>query len=62
MMFLIMCLSKYLLRKFGDTKGQSEKDIQYNGQRLKKNRTNNDLHNITHKTKDWATRILHKNR
>ena len=52
MMFLIICLSKYLLRKFGDTKGQSEKDIQYNGQRLKKNRTNNDLHYITHKTKD----------
>ena len=24
-MFLIMCLSKYLLKKNGDTKGQSEK-------------------------------------
>ena len=31
----------------------SEKDRQFNDQKKKEN---NDLHNITQKTKDWATR------
>jgi hypothetical protein len=45
---------------FGDTKGvikncKSKKDIQYNGQKKKVKRTNNDLQNTTQKTKDRAT-------
>jgi hypothetical protein len=31
------------------------KNIQHNYQKKKKKRTNNDLHNITHKTKDRET-------
>jgi len=46
---------------FEDTKGviisrKSKKDRQYNGQRKKDKRTNNDLQNVTHETKDRATR------
>ena len=36
------------------------KDRQHNDQKKKDQRTNNDLQNITHKTKDRATRILLK--
>ena len=32
------------------------KDRQHNGQKKKDKRTNNDLQNITHKTKDRVTR------
>ena len=35
---------------------KSKKDRQHNGQKKKDKRTNNDLQNITHKTKDWVTR------
>ena len=46
--------------KFEDTKGVSiirkSKDRQHNGQKKKDKRTNNDLQNITHKTKDRETR------
>jgi hypothetical protein len=50
---------------FGVTKGvirycKSKKDIQYNGQKKKVKRTNNDLQNITQKTKDRATRTPQK--
>ena len=46
---------------FGNTKevirsSNSKKDWQYNGQKKKYKRTNNDLQNITQKTKDRATR------
>ena len=46
---------------FEDTKGviisrKSKKDRQYNGQRKKDKRTNNDLQNVTQETKDRATR------
>jgi len=49
------------LIKFEDTKGvikncKSKRDRQYNGQRKKDKKTNNNLQNITQKTKDWATR------
>jgi len=48
--------------EFIDTKGvikirKSNKDRQHNGQKKKDKRTNNDLQNITHKTKDRVTRI-----
>jgi hypothetical protein len=48
--------------RFEDTKGAirnriSEKDSQYNGQKKKDKKTNNDLQNITQKTKDWTTRV-----
>ena len=47
--------------EFDDTKGvirirKSKKDRQHNGQEKKDKRTNNDLQNITQKTKDQATR------
>ena len=43
--------------EFEDTKGvirirKSKKDRQYNGRKNKCKRTNDDLQNITHKTKD----------
>ena len=46
--------------EFEDTKGviricKSKKDRQYNGRKNKCKRTNDDLQNITHKTKDWVT-------
>ena len=48
--------------KFEDTKGviislKSKKDKQYNEQKNNDKRTNNDLQNITQKTKDRAIRI-----
>ena len=48
--------------EFEDTKGvirfrKSKKNRQYNGQKKKNKRTNNDIQNITHKTKDRLTRI-----
>ena len=47
--------------EFEDTKGvirirKSKKDRHHNGKKKKGKRTNNDLQNITHKTKDWETR------
>jgi hypothetical protein len=39
-----------------------KKDRQYNGQKKKDKRTNNDLQNITQKTKDRATRNTTKTR
>ena len=33
---------------------KSKKDRQYNDQKKKGNRTNNDLHNTTQKIQDWA--------
>jgi len=48
------------LEEIEDTKGviricKSKKDRQHNGQKKKDKRTNNDLQNITHKTKDRVT-------
>jgi hypothetical protein len=46
--------------KSEDTKGviriRKSKDRQHNGQKKKDKRTNNDLQNTTHKTKDRVTR------
>ena len=47
--------------EFYDTKGiikicKSKKNRQHNGQKKKDKMTNNDLQNITQKTKDWVTR------
>jgi hypothetical protein len=49
-----------MYEEFVDTKGvikihKSKKDRQYNGQKKKDKRTNNDLHNIKHKTKGLDT-------
>ena len=46
---------------FEDTKGvirirKSKKNRQHNGQKKKDKRKNNDIQNITHKTKDRLTR------
>jgi len=45
---------------FDDTKGairsRKSKNKQYNDQKKKYTRTNNDLQNIQPKTNDWATR------
>ena len=50
--------------EFEDTKGvikiRKSKDRQHNGQKKKDKRINNDLKNITHKTKDRVTRTLVK--
>ena len=49
-----------LKEEFEDTKGviriRKSKDRQYNGQKKKNKRTNNDIQNIAHKTKDRVTR------
>jgi hypothetical protein len=50
-----------LSEDFEDTKGvirthKSKKDIQHNGQKKQDLRTNNDLQDISHKTKDRVTR------
>jgi hypothetical protein len=50
-----------IIDEFEDTKGvirilKSMKNRQHNGQKKKHKRTNNDLQNITHKTKDRVTR------
>ena len=46
--------------EFEDTKGliriSKSKDKQHNGQKKRDKKTNNDLQNITHKTKDRVTR------
>ena len=52
----------FVLEEFEDTKGViririSKKNRQHNGQKKKYKSTNNDLQNITHKTKDRVTRI-----
>jgi hypothetical protein len=39
-------------RKKKDRQYNDQKDRQYNDQKKKDKRTNNDLHNTTHKTKD----------
>ena len=49
------------MEEFGDTKGViririSKKNGEQNGPKKKYKRTNNDLQNITHKTKDRVTR------
>ena len=54
---LILC---YVEEDFDDTKGvigirKSKKDRQHRGQKKKDKRTNNDLQNITLKTKDRET-------
>ena len=46
----------------GNQMPQSKKDRQYNGQKKKDKRANNDLRNTTQKGKDWATRIPLTNR
>ena len=56
-----MFFQEILQEEFEDTKGvfiirKSTKDRQHNGQKKKDNRANNDLQNITQKTKDQATR------
>ena len=50
-----------MIEEFEDTKGvirirKSKKGRQHNGQKKKDKRTNNDLQNIAHKTKDRVTR------
>ena len=55
----------YLEEEFEDTKWvirvrKSKKERHYNGQKKKDKRTNNDLQNITHKTKDRVTRTPRK--
>ena len=54
------------LEEFYDTKGiiiiRKSKDRQHNGQKKKNQRTNNDLQNITHKTKHQVARISLKTR
>ena len=54
-----------LNKEFEDTKGEirirkSKKDRQHNGQKKTDKRTNNDLQNTTHKTKDRVTRTALK--
>jgi len=53
--------------EFEDTKvvirmRKSKKDKRHNGQKKKNKRINNDLQNITHKTKDQVTRTPLKTR
>ena len=67
-MSIVCCLDVYLFyfnvnisaRILEDTKGvirnrKQKKDRQHDGQKKKDKRTNNDLQNITHKTKDRET-------
>ena len=55
-------IAEMLLKKeLDNTKGvirirKSKKDRQHNGKKKKDKRTNTDLHNIKHKTKDRVTR------
>jgi hypothetical protein len=54
-----------LKEEFEDTKRiiriNKSKNSQHNGQKkLEDKRTNNDLQNVTHKTKDWVTRTPQK--
>jgi hypothetical protein len=51
--------------EFEDTKGvirirKSKKNRQHNGQKKKDKRKNNDLQNITQKTKDRAIKVITK--
>ena len=59
----MLCL---IQEKFHDTKevirSRKSKDRQYNGQKKKDKRPNNDLQTITQKTKVRATRTPIKNR
>ena len=41
---------------------KSKTDRQHNGSKVKRKETNNDLQNITHKTKDLTTRTPLKTR
>jgi hypothetical protein len=55
----------HIQEEFDDTKGviifrKSKKVRQHNGQKKKDKKTNNDLQNITHKTKDRVTRSMLK--
>jgi hypothetical protein len=50
------------LKKKGVNRICKSKDRQYNGQKKKDKRTNNDLQNITQRTKDQATRMPLKTR
>ena len=64
---LYLCDEKNRKEKLEDTKGvlrfrKSEKGRQHNGQKKKVKMTNNDLQNITQKTKDRATRTPLKTR
>jgi hypothetical protein len=52
-------------KEFEDTNGvmrsrKSKMGRQYNGQKKRMKRTNNDMQNTTHKTKNRATRTLLK--
>jgi len=56
-----ICVNYNILEKFKETKQvirsrKSKKDRQYNDQKKKDNRTNNDLQNTVQKTKDRVTR------
>jgi hypothetical protein len=60
----LVCFDKWQ-EEFEDTKGvirihKSKKDRQYNSQKKKDKRTNNDLQSTTQKTKDWVTRTPRK--
>jgi hypothetical protein len=61
--FRYIC-SNWVKEKFEDTNGvirkHKSKDRQYNDQKKKDKRTNNDLQNTPSKTKDWATWIPQK--
>ena len=64
-MIHIYCCLKYV--ELEDTQGQitirkSKKGRQHNDQTKRYKRTNNDLQNITHKTKDRVTRTPLKTR
>jgi hypothetical protein len=48
-----ICLETVVVMFFYN--GQKEKDRQHNGQKEKDERTNNDIRNITHKTKNRVT-------
>ena len=58
---LLVCDYFLVYEEFEDTKGvigirKLKKDRQHNGQKKKGKRTNNDPHNMTHKTKNRVTR------
>ena len=59
--FIQKCNIHQIKNELKDTKGviticKSKKNRQHNGQKDKARRTNKDLQNITHKTKDRVTR------
>jgi hypothetical protein len=58
--FYFISSTRFESEEFEDTKGvirirKSKKDRQYNGQMKQDKSRNNDLQNITHKTKDRVT-------